>query len=92
LLFKRSGCAEVGIEIPKGIEHGDDKRLFAFCEAELWPEVLQRVERDYEEIEVPERATTVRREASERLQAVAKNHGFADGVVRYLKLRRGSAT
>lgn len=83
---------EVGVEVPSGIATWEDGRLFEYIDDVLWPEALFRAERDYEGMEEDDRLQTITQHAKEKLEAVAREHGFVDAWHRYSKIRGCRAT
>jgi hypothetical protein len=88
----RRPYSEVGVEVPSGIATWDDGRLFEYIDDVLWPEALFRAERDYEGMEEDDRLQTILQRTKEKLEAVAREHGFVDAWHRYSKMRGWCAT
>lgn len=79
---------DAAVSIPVDVAKWSDQRLFDFIEKVLWLEAINRAERDYEGVDIPDRDTTLRSRAREKLVEVATRHGFADRLESYWRRNR----
>jgi len=79
--------SKVGIAAPAQLNSWSDQHLFVYFAEELWPEAINRAERDFENIDEPDRPNLVRERAIEKARAFANVHGVFEAWQRYEEWR-----
>lgn len=91
-MTSRGFFANVGIILPEDVSAWPDDHLFRFITSDLWPEAMNRAERDYENLDESGRRKIMFDRARDKLNDVAAKNGFADRLDRYWQTRNRAKT
>jgi hypothetical protein len=67
--------SEHGILVPTQLSSWDDQRLFVYFSEELWPEAINRAERDFEDFDEPDRMRLVHERVIDKARVFARVNG-----------------